>query len=100
MRAVQGGEMTPIREKERGVIQKRKFVKQLILLNNLGVKAPIGGGKFETDVQFLYLFQFLIKKNRRHTRFMVVLNSNSQPSIREHMCVVFQKSATILLRFL
>ena len=53
MRAVQGEEMTPIREKERGVIQKRKFVKQLILLNNLGVKAPIGGGKFETDVQFL-----------------------------------------------
>ena len=73
MRAVQGGEMTLIREKERGVIQNRKFVKQLILLNNLGVKspsvkAPIAGGKFETDVQFLYLFQFLIKKNRRHTR--------------------------------
>ena len=55
MRAVQGEEMTPIREKERGVIQNRKFVKQLTLLNNLdvkaqSVKAPIGSGKFETDV--------------------------------------------------
>ena len=66
MRAVQGGEMTPIREKERCVIQNRKFVKQLILLNNLGVKAPsvkapIAVGKFETDVQFLYL-HFLDQK--------------------------------------